>query len=507
MSRFLSSKSTMTRTLIAAMVSLAGASAAMGQAEVEPNGTIATANPLPSANTKVTGTLSGGFEEDYFRITLTEHSTLSIRLSGPTPGVCPPHPYDPILTLFNSAGVQIALNDDADGNLCSRLDSENTPAMANLAPGVYYIRATQINNVNSPYSMMIASAPSPVPLTETFTYQGKLSAAGSPVTGSRSMRFTLWTDPTSTAQQGLVGYSIEVPDVEVSGGLFAVDLSFVHPGGTSSFDGNERYLQIEVSDTSGSETYIPLMPRQRLTPAPHAIQALRAKDALEAAHAHSATNANNSINATNAANASNAQFANRASTADSVDWYNIFDMPPDIADGDSSGGWTESVSTTYTFRSVGINTSNPGSWDLAVAGTASKTGGGSWATFCDERLKHDIKPMSGTLDRLLQLRGYTYEYNADAVENRLALPGTQIGLMAQEVERVFPDWVGKDSQGYRYVTERATTALMVEALRDLRAEKDAQIETLKKEAAAREAQNAELKARLDAIEAMLKTSR
>jgi hypothetical protein len=114
--------------------------------------------------------------------------------------------------------------------------------------------------------------------------------------------------------------------------------------------------------------------------------------------------------------------------------------------------------------------------------------------------------MVGTLDRLLRLRGYSFEYNADAVAKQLALPGTQIGLIAQEVERVFPDWVAADDQGYRYVTERATTALMVEALRDLRAEKDRAIEQLKADAAKRELENAELKARLDRLESTLKAA-
>jgi hypothetical protein len=82
----------------------------------------------------------------------------------------------------------------------------------------------------------------------------------------------------------------------------------------------------------------------------------------------------------------------------------------------------------------------------------------------------------------------------------LALPGTQIGLLAQEVERVFPDWVEKDAQGFRYVTERPTTALMVKALRDLRAEKDAAIDALKNQAAERDAENAHLKARLERLE-------
>ncbi len=108
-------------------------------------------------------------------------------------------------------------------------------------------------------------------------------------------------------------------------------------------------------------------------------------------------------------------------------------------------------------------------------GTVAKPGGGSFANYSDRTLKQDIEPLHGTLDRLLALRGYSFHYTDDARSRKHMLAGTQIGLMAQDVQRVFPDWVDTDSEGKLMVTERATTALMVEALRDLRSEKDEQI--------------------------------
>lgn len=505
---------TRTRGVIAAIVALAGSSSAFGQAEVEPNNTVSQANVLASTNTTVTGSFINNSDFDYFKITLTETTSLSINLWGPTSGVCAGNNYDPTLHLFDSAGVQIAANDDF-GSLCSRLDVTTAPVMGTLPPGVYYIRAAQLtNNLQQGYSLVIASVPAAEPLAESFTYQGKLNAAGSPVNGETAMRFSLWSHPSSTLPSSRLSMPIQYPGVAVIGGLFAVDLDFTIPNGPEIFDGTERYLEIEVADLNGSGNFTKLTPRQRVSPAPHAVFAIKSGDAARAELASNATNANSAVNAQyaeyaqDANTASTANTAATAATAGAVPWSGITGKPSEFADNDdATGGWTESGTITYTNLDVGINTSNAAGFSLAVSGTAAKTGGGTWATFCDERLKHDIKPMTGTLDRLLQLRGYTYEYNTDAVETRLALPGVQMGLMAQEVERVFPDWVGKDNKGYRYVTERSTTALMVEALRDLRAEKDAQIESLKKEAAAREAQNAELKARLDAIEVMLKAGR
>lgn len=136
-------------------------------------------------------------------------------------------------------------------------------------------------------------------------------------------------------------------------------------------------------------------------------------------------------------------------------------------------------------------------------GNVLKPGGGSWGVLSDPRAKHDIAPLSGTLNKLLNLRGYSFLYNDDRIASGIAMPGVQVGLMADEVAQVFPDWVSIDADGTRYVTERATTALMVEALRDLRAEKDAAAAAAQAQIDALNAQNADLKSRLERLEAAI----
>ena len=154
-----------------------------------------------------------------------------------------------------------------------------------------------------------------------------------------------------------------------------------------------------------------------------------------------------------------------------------------------------------------IGTVPGGTWTpifgFRTDGLASKPGGGSWANISDPRTKHDVAPLKGTLDRLLSLRGYQFLYNDAEIANGRALPGLQIGLMADEVERVFPDWVSRDKDGMRMVTERSTTALMVEALRDLRAEKDEQIRRRDEQIENQGREIEDLKARLDRLEKAL----
>jgi hypothetical protein len=146
---------------------------------------------------------------------------------------------------------------------------------------------------------------------------------------------------------------------------------------------------------------------------------------------------------------------------------------------------------------VGINTNDPNDFDLAVDGSAAKPGGGQWSTFSDARLKKNTQPVSevagSLLERLLELNAYSFEYTDEAVDSRLGLPGKQIGLLAQEVREVFPECVDTDEDGYLYVTERGTTAIMVEALHELSDKHDQQMPELRNQNAELHTQVASLK--------------
>lgn len=104
-----------------------------------------------------------------------------------------------------------------------------------------------------------------------------------------------------------------------------------------------------------------------------------------------------------------------------------------------------------------------------------------------------MRTLAGALDRLLALRGVSFEYLDPATIHEL--PGERTGLIAQEVEQVFPDWVKTGADGYKRVTVRGLEALVVEALRELDAKNDALKE-----------QNARLAARVEAIERRLEAA-
>lgn len=108
---------------------------------------------------------------------------------------------------------------------------------------------------------------------------------------------------------------------------------------------------------------------------------------------------------------------------------------------------------------------------LVATGNALKPGGGAWGSTSDVKLKKNIKPLKTALDNLLKLRGVFYEWKEP--EKHANLTGLQMGLIAQEVEEVFPDWVGTDANGFKTVTVRGFEALTIEALRELKAENEA----------------------------------
>lgn len=101
-------------------------------------------------------------------------------------------------------------------------------------------------------------------LGTSFTYQGRLTDAGSPANGTYDLRFILYDAETAGAA---VGSTVTKEDVTVTGGLFSVDLDF----GAAAFNGDARWVEIAVRPGSSSGTHTVLAPRQPISPTPYAL--------------------------------------------------------------------------------------------------------------------------------------------------------------------------------------------------------------------------------------------
>jgi Chaperone of endosialidase len=148
---------------------------------------------------------------------------------------------------------------------------------------------------------------------------------------------------------------------------------------------------------------------------------------------------------------------------------------------------------------LGINTASPDQ-PLSVNGNASKAGGGSWATFSDSRVKHNVRQFTDGLATLEKINPVWFQYN-----NKSGYADTSkiyVGVIAQEVEKVAPYMVEKTKTAtfddQRVYDSNALNYILVNSVKELSVEN-------KKLKAENEAVNAEL-AKLKADNNALKYS-
>ncbi|GCL60934.1 tail fiber domain-containing protein [Pseudaquabacterium pictum] len=99
----------------------------------------------------------------------------------------------------------------------------------------------------------------------------------------------------------------------------------------------------------------------------------------------------------------------------------------------------------------------------------------------DARTKRDVQPLASALDAVRRLRGVRFHWNADADDSNPA-----VGLIAQEVEAVYPEAVSVGPEGLKGVNYAVLVAPLIEAVK----QQQAQIEALAARLAAVTAQPA-----------------
>lgn len=114
---------------------------------------------------------------------------------------------------------------------------------------------------------------------------------------------------------------------------------------------------------------------------------------------------------------------------------------------------------------VGIQTVPGGTYELEVNGDIFTYN--IYGT-SDERLKKNIKPLSNALDKISQLQGVSYRWK-DAQKGDT----TYLGVVAQEVEDVYPQLVQTGENGYKAVSYGAVVAPLIEAVKELKAQNEA----------------------------------
>ena len=119
---------------------------------------------------------------------------------------------------------------------------------------------------------------------------------------------------------------------------------------------------------------------------------------------------------------------------------------------------------------VGIGTATP-TQKLDVLGNILATG---TITPSDERFKQNIQNIENPVEKLQQLNGVTYEYKAKEFPGRGFNEQEQVGVIAQDVEKVFPQLVFTGTDGYKAVDYPKLIPLLIEAMKEQQKQIDAQ---------------------------------
>ena len=139
-----------------------------------------------------------------------------------------------------------------------------------------------------------------------------------------------------------------------------------------------------------------------------------------------------------------------------------------IAQGDR-GIWSKGSFAGATF----LNTTNESSYwtDIATSdGYGVKTPrpvtASSFPVYSDIKLKRNVQPLLSSLDKILGLKGVSFEWQDDTK------PGTYFGFIAQDVEEVVPELVSV-ADDYKVVNYDGIIPLLSNAIKELKTENDA----------------------------------
>jgi hypothetical protein len=117
---------------------------------------------------------------------------------------------------------------------------------------------------------------------------------------------------------------------------------------------------------------------------------------------------------------------------------------------------------------VGLGFNSP-EYKLAVNGDAAKPGGGSWSTLSDARLKTIDGTYEKGLAEINALEPVRFRYSHNN-PHHLDSKTEQIGFIAQEVQRIFPEAVTTLDDGYLSFNMHAINVALVNAVKELKSE-------------------------------------
>jgi len=123
-------------------------------------------------------------------------------------------------------------------------------------------------------------------------------------------------------------------------------------------------------------------------------------------------------------------------------------------------GQAVATSSDVRFDSIGVNTAAPGTSGVIRAASDIVAFYSS-----DERLKDNVVVIDNALEKVESLRGVEFDWN----DKQEIYEGHDVGVIAQDVEKVLPELVENRDNGYKAVKYEKLTAVLIQAVKELSA--------------------------------------
>ena len=139
-------------------------------------------------------------------------------------------------------------------------------------------------------------------------------------------------------------------------------------------------------------------------------------------------------------------------------------------------------STKFQTTNTGISVTGEGVFTGNISGSSVSSSGDILAdgdvvayNSSDMRLKNNLQVIEGALDKIDGINGYEFDWN-DKSPGWARQRGHDVGVVAQEIEKIHPEIVEERKNGYLGVDYKRLVPLLIQSIKELKQE----VEELKK---------------------------
>ncbi|MCG3166701.1 MAG: hypothetical protein POELPBGB_02481 [Bacteroidia bacterium] len=112
---------------------------------------------------------------------------------------------------------------------------------------------------------------------------------------------------------------------------------------------------------------------------------------------------------------------------------------------------------------VGIGGASNASYKLTITGKVKSTGINETS---DARLKMNFAAIDGALNKVLSMNGKYYNWRTEEYPNKGLESGRQVGVIAQEIEKILPEVVTTGDDGFKAVEYSHIVPVLIEAIKE-----------------------------------------